>query len=68
MSVFSCSAVSEVVVSLAEFFSEDPSVAANTVITTVNSKKHTAMGRRLTHENIFMFVGVFSGKHLQQQR
>jgi hypothetical protein len=50
-------------VSLAEFFSEDPSVAADAVNTTVNSNKHVTTACRLSHANIFMFVDVFSGKN-----
>jgi hypothetical protein len=64
-SVLSSSFVTELGVSLAEFFSADPSVAARTVATKVNSNKHVAAGQRRTHEGISMVSGgVFGGKHL----
>jgi hypothetical protein len=64
-SVLSSVAPELVVVSLAEFFSEEPSVAANIVVTKARSNKHVATGRRRTHEDIsMMLVGVFSGRHL----
>ena len=46
------------VVSLPEFFSEEPSVAANIVVTKVKSNKHVDTGRRRTHDVIFMMFGV----------
>jgi hypothetical protein len=54
----------EFVVSLAEFFSEEPSVAAKVVVTKLKSNKHVATGRRRTHEGISMMLGgVFSARH-----
>jgi hypothetical protein len=45
------------VVSLAEFFSDDVSVAAKTVVTRVKSNKHDVTGQRRTHEGISMVSG-----------
>ena len=63
-SVFSSAASEFVVVSLAEFFSEAPSVAANSIVTKVKSNKHVATGRRRTHEDISMVFDVFCTRHL----
>lgn len=54
------SSVAPEFVSLAEFFSEELSVAANIVVTKAKSNKHVATGRWRTHDDISMVLyGVF---------